>query len=255
MEKWRLLRTGHSSAAMNMGIDHAVLEARAEGRVAPTLRVYEWRPSAISIGYFQGMQEEVDLLSCEKHGVDVVRRITGGGAVYHDEKGEVTYSIIFKEGDVKLPARVSDAYPKLCEGIVLGLQKLGLEAEFKPVNDIISGGKKISGNAQTRRMGCVLQHGTLLYDVDAEMMFTLLLVPDEKIRDKMIAAVKERVTSIRHETGGKKSIEDVEDALVWGFGQALGVEFEMGRLTPEEKKRAEEIAREKYGNKEWNFRR
>lgn len=255
MKKWRLLKTGYSSAALNMGIDQAVLEARSRDESPCTLRVYEWRPSAISIGYFQSMNEEVDVPVCDEMGVDLVRRITGGGAVYHDEKGEVTYSIIFKEGDLDLPERVQDAYGPLCQGIVDGLKELDMNAEFKPINDITVAGKKISGNAQTRKMGCILQHGTLLYDVDARTMFKLLLVPNEKIRDKMIAGVEERVTSIRHETGNKASIEDVEDALIEGFSSALGIELKPGELTEKEMARAEEVAREKYGSKKWNFKR
>ncbi len=254
MVKWRLLRTEYSPASLNMATDQAVMETVSAGG-PPTFRVYEWRPSAISIGYFQGMKEEVDVGVCEERNVEVVRRLTGGGAVFHDEKGEVTYSIIFREGSIELPPKILDAYPLICDGLVRGLKKLGVEAAFRPVNDIIVGKKKISGNAQTRRMGCVLQHGTLLYDVDPELMFTLLLVPDEKMRGKMIAAVKEGITSVRHETGGAASITDVEEALIEGFSEALDIELVPGELSPREKERAEELRRTRYGSREWNFKR
>ena len=255
MALWRVLRTGYSSAAMNMAIDQAVMEARREGRVHNTLRVYQWEPSAVSIGYFQGIEEEVDLNACKKHGVDVVRRLTGAGAVFHDKKGEVTYSIIFGEGDVELPGPVKDSYPILCSGIVDGLERLGIEAGFRPINDIVVGEKKISGSAQTRRWGCILQHGTLLYDVDPRLMFTLLRVPNEKIRDKMIAAVEERVTSVRHETGGIVSIQEVEEALIEGFANVLDMDVSSEDLSPGEMERAEELARNVYASREWNFRR
>jgi len=177
------------------------------------------------------------------------------GAVFHDTRGEVTYSLVMDDQDPLVPRTVLDSYRILCKGIVEGLGLLGMEAEFKPINDIVIGGKKISGNAQTRRFHGVLQHGTILYDVDPKLMFTLLKVPDEKIRDKMIAAVEERVTSIRHQKGSLYTPEQVMDALKDGFSQALGVEFEPGELTPRELGLAEELRMERYGNREWNFLR
>ncbi len=253
--KWRVLRTGFNPAPVNMAIDEVVLDSVARGVSPPTLRVYEWDPSAVSIGYFQSMREVVDVDACLRDGVGFVRRITGGGAVFHDRTGEVTYSIIFREGTIPLPDSVAEAYPVLCEGIVLALRSLGLDAAFRPVNDIVVGGKKISGNAHTRKRGVVLQHGTLLYDVDPERMFTYLRVPGEKIRDKMIAAVEERVTSIRHHLGERVSMERVEDALVEGFSAALGLEVEQGALTKDEKEMAVRLAEEKYGADWWNFKR
>ncbi|MCD6461421.1 MAG: lipoate--protein ligase family protein [Thermoplasmata archaeon] len=252
--RWRLLRTGYMPGKMNMAVDEAVLEAVSRGLSPPTFRVYEWEPSAISIGYFQSMREEVDLDECRRQGVDVVRRITGGGAVFHDREGEVTYSIIFKEGTIPLPGSVAESYPILCRGLVEGLSLLGLDAAFSGVNDITVGGRKISGNAHTRKYGSILQHGTLLYDVRPRVMFSLLRVPSEKIRDKMITAVEERVTSIKRELG-PVDIPDVEEALIDGFSTALGLEMEIGELSREEKERAGELAVEKYGSDEWNFKR
>jgi len=254
MTAWRLILDGHRPAAENMAIDEAIMRHRPELGVN-TLRLYGWDPSAISIGYFQSLEREVDTAACVRHGVDVVRRITGGGAVYHDREGEVTYSLIMPSDDPLVRDHtVLGSYGVLLEGLVRALSHLGIEAEFRPVNDIVVSGRKISGSAQTRRGGGILQHGTVLLDVDPEVMFRLLRVPDEKVRDKMVASVRERVTSIRHLVGNIPR-ERVVDALVEGFAAALDAEFETGGLTSAEAAMVPEIVRERFANPEWTGRR
>ena len=133
----------------------------------PVLRLYGWKPSAVSIGYFQSLEEEVDVKKCKKAGIDVVRRLTGGGAVLHEH--ELTYSFITKV----YPTNIMESYRLICEPVVMCLKNLGLDAKFSPLNDIIVGDKKVSGNAQTRRKNTLLQHGTILLDVDVEKMFSV----------------------------------------------------------------------------------
>ncbi|HBE46121.1 MAG TPA: lipoate--protein ligase family protein, partial [Spirochaetaceae bacterium] len=147
--EFRLLETGFHTAAFNMGLDEALLGSVAEGKSLPTLRFYGWKPPAVSIGYFQGLHEEVDVDACRAAGVDVVRRITGGGAVFHHY--EVTYSIVVPLSHQLARPNILDSYRLLLGGIIDGLALLGIEAEFAPINDIVTGGKKISGNAQTRK--------------------------------------------------------------------------------------------------------
>lgn len=253
MTKWRLLRTGHSTGAENMATDEAILFHHAEGKVPPTLRLYGWSPPMISIGYFQSLADEVDVEVCKKLGVEVIRRITGGGAVYH--KDEVTYSVVASETNPLIPKNILESYKLICGGLIEGLAKLGVEATFAPLNDIVSGGKKISGNAQTRRKGCVLQHGTLLTSVDVSEMFSLLKVPDEKLRSKLIQAASERVVGLDQLIDDGNNFEKVVEALEKGFAEALGVELEPGELTDSEKEMAKKLEREKYSRKEWNGKR
>jgi lipoate-protein ligase A len=245
---WRVIPYSENDAYLNMAMDEAVSESVREGG-PPTIRFYGWKPSAVSIGYFQSMEKEVDLGRCSSLGVDVVRRRTGGGAVYHDNEGEITYSIIGKEE--LFPKDIIASYRLICGWICDSLSILDISSEFKPINDIIVGGKKISGNAQTRRGGVLLQHGTVLYDVDVDRMFSVLKVPDEKIKDKMIATVKERVTSIRQLKAMEK--EDAYKALLEGFTR--GKESGIGSLTDEELRRAEQLAGERYRTREWNHMR
>lgn len=253
-QTWRLLLQNAASAADNMAIDEAILKHVTAGESTSTLRFYTWNPSAVSIGYFQGIEQEVDLALCEKNNVAVVRRLTGGGAVYHDQKGEITYSISIKDTYPGMPAKVLDSYQVLCAGLIQGFANLDISAEFKPINDIIVNDKKISGNAQTRRFGGILQHGTILCRVDPRLMFSLLKVPNEKIRDKLIQAVEERVTSIERELG-LTDRDTITKAMVKGYAEALDIELIEGQLSASEIALAKDIKTERYGNKSWNFKR
>src|SRR3989338_3279674 len=177
--KWRIIPLEEHDAFTNMALDEAASEAIASDSEAPTIRFYKWKPSAVSIGCFQSMEDEIDLNVCKKLNVDTVRRRTGGGAVYHDNFGEITYSVIAPES--MFPKNIIESYKIICGWIIDSLALIGLQASFIPINDIIVNNKKISGNAQTRRNRIFLQHGTILYDVDVKKMFSLLRVPDEKI--------------------------------------------------------------------------
>ena len=254
MERWRLLDLHVADAYTQMALDEAILRAVGEGKAPKTIRLYRWRPSAVSIGYFQSVEEEVDLEACRRLGVDVVRRITGGGAVYHDYDGEITYSLIAPEADPRIPRDIPESYRVICGCLVRAFEHLGLQAEFRPINDILIGGRKVSGNAQTRRRGVVLQHGTILIDCDVRKMFTVLKVSEEKLRDKLIKAVEERVTSLRRELGRPVSFKEVRDALVRGFEEGLKIELERGEPSRYELKLMEEL-RERYRSGEWLFLR
>jgi len=251
---FRLLRSGYGSARFNMGLDQAILEAVSEGRAAPTLRLYAWKPAAVSIGYFQGMDEEVDTAACAERGIDVVRRITGGGAVFHH--AEITYSVVIPESHPLVGGTILDSYGRLCSGIVAGLAVLGVDASFAPINDIVSGGRKVSGNAQTRKLGCLLQHGTVLLSVDVDLMFQLLKVPSEKAKGKLIQDVKERVRGLDLLLGRPVSYEEAENALAAGFARALSLDYSgEGRVSEAELARAEALAEERFASRTWNFRR
>ncbi|PNX52841.1 MAG: lipoate--protein ligase [Thermoplasmata archaeon M9B2D] len=255
MEEFRFIDLEVHSAFENMAIDESIMLSMKEGEVGPTLRLYRWLPSAVSIGTFQGMMDEVDIDYCKAENIDVIRRITGGGAVYHDYNGEITYSIIVPKGHRLAPDDIIESYKIICKGLTNALNHLGIKSEFKPINDVVTGGKKISGNAQTRRNSCVLQHGTILLDLDVNVMFQVLKVPSEKISDKMIADVKQRVTSIRDVLDRDVPIDELRQALQEGFSEALGINLVRGQLTVEEQHEAKRLAAEKYSTYEWNFKR
>lgn len=253
MAEFRFLETGANHAAFNMGLDEAILESVAAGAEPPTLRLYAWKPRAVSIGYFQGARDEVDLERCAELGIDVVRRLTGGGAVFHAD--ELTYSIVVPDSHPLVRGEILDSYRSLCAGVIEGLAGLGVPAEFAPLNDIVSGGKKLSGNAQTRRRGYVLQHGTVLLGVDLETMFTALLVPSEKLKGKLIEDVKARVSSVSDFLGRIVGYDEAVPAFARGFSSALGGSGPRTVPSDAELARARALASERFASPEWTFKR
>ncbi len=245
--RWRVIPLGVYDAYTNMALDQSIMEGVGRGESPPTIRFYRWRPSAVSIGYFQSLEEEVDLEECSRHGVDWVRRITGGGAVYHDYRGEVTYSVIAPEE--LFPRDIRESYRLVCGWIIAGLRALGIEGSFHPINDVLVDGKKISGNAQTRRGGVFLQHGTVLYDLNLRRMFTLLKVSKEKLSDKAIKKAEERVTCVRRYS--EAGIEELYKALLQGFTEDK--DWGLGDLGKEELRHTRELVRRRYSTREWNM--
>ena len=238
----RVLETGCNPGAWNMALDEALLTNLVD-HDTPILRLYGWQPPCVSIGYFQSMEEEVDVLKCINMGVDVVRRITGGGAVLHEF--ELTYTFITKN----YPANILESYHLICEPVVLCLDRLGYSARYVPLNDIVVVNKKVSGNAQTRKNNILLQHGTILLAVDVEKMFSMLKVPSEKIKDKMIKDVKARVTGIN------RSFEDVASNLKESFAEIFGSQIITDTLNSKEKEDTEKLVIEKYSSRQWNWRK
>jgi len=249
----RLISSGALPGALNMGIDEALLSAVAEGRSLPALRLYRWSPPCVTIGYFQSLAAEVDLAACKADRVDVVRRLTGGGAVFHDK--EITYSLVVPLGHPLAPDEILESYRRVCSGIVAGLGLLGVESSFAPINDIVAGGRKVSGNAQTRRNGCLLQHGTVLLGLDAERMFSLLKVPSEKHRDLSEGKAGSRVTSLRAILGREVGYEEAARALAQGCSAAWNTELVPDQLGAAELTVAEGLSRSKFSTDDWNFKR
>jgi lipoate-protein ligase A len=242
---------------MNMAVDEAVLRARIAERVPDTLRFYRWEPSAVSIGKFQKVENEVYLDNCRRLGVDVVRRISGGGTVYHDQEDEVTYSVIAKTEDLGV-TDIAAVYAKVYAGIADALRILGITADFnegdaKNCPNLTVRGRKISGSAQAHKSSIVLQHGTVLLNVDLERMFTLLRVPWARTCSQVVNVAKRKITSVKEELGHEVSAETVQNALAVGFKNAFGIQITDGELTPFERELAEELCSRKYAADDWNF--
>ncbi len=231
-----------------MAIDEAVSGMVARGESPPTMRFYRWSPGAVTIGCFQCIDDEVDLDACRRLGVDFVRRRTGGGAVYHDPAGEVTYSVIAPESYFSRDIR--ESYREICSGIINGLSALAIKAAFRPINDVTVDGRKVSGSAQMRRHGVITQHGTVLYGLDRRTMFSVLKPSKLKLSDKPVASFEAGVTCVKELCNA--SIEQLYEALLHGFTDRK--EWEFGTLTEKESSLAREMA-VKYYSYEWNFSR
>lgn len=248
----RLLSTSFHDGYYNMGLDEALLEG-ASRTGKPCLRFYGWNPPAVSVGYFQRLEETVNLEACKRRGVDTVRRVSGGGTVFH--RSEITYSIFLPLAHPLARDSIPESFRRICGGVMEGLLILGLSSWFKPVNDVYAGDKKISGNAQVRKTGCLLQHGTVLLDNDAGLMFDLIRPPPEKAG---AGDVKKRITSLRAELGKPVSFAEAEAALIEGFRRALSLEYgspapEAPR--PEEDERARILGTEKFASPAFLHRR
>lgn len=258
MTAWRLSKLETNDAFANMAIDEAIVTARIEGLVPNTLRFYRWNPSTVSIGRFQKVFNEVHVENCRSHGVDIVRRITGGGTVYHDFEGEITYSVVVKEEDLGTQDVVV-AYNTISNGLIEAAKILGVNANFNPGDprncpNIAIDGKKISGSAQFHKGRVLLQHGTLLLDIDLTKMFTFLKVPWAKTITDVICVAKERITSIKHELASNISVEEAYQALIKGFQKAFDIKInEEETLTTYEQKLAEKLRKEKYTTEKWNL--
>ncbi|RPJ23866.1 MAG: lipoate--protein ligase family protein [Nitrosopumilales archaeon] len=240
--KIRTLETGYNSGPWNMALDEVLMNC-INYHSMPILRIYGWRPPTVSIGYFQSMDEEVDIKRCRQMGFDVVRRITGGGAVLHES--ELTYSFITSV----YPKNIMESYNLICDPVVICINKLGFNGKFAPLNDIIVDDKKVSGNAQTRKKGILLQHGTILLSVNLEKMFSVLKVPSEKVKDKMIDDAKERVMGL------DKPFDEVAYNLKESFSDKFGAEIVVDNLTTKEEKCTKKLIEEKYTSDKWNLKR
>jgi len=257
MAVWRLLKLETYNAFMNLAIDEAIMNARIENHIRNTLRFYCWNPSAVSIGRFQSVENEVQLDNCRKHGVDVVRRITGGGTVYHDVENEITYSMVASKKELEAPD-ITAVYAEIYAGLAEAVNILGLRADFNSGNvktcpNLMVNGKKMSGSAQSHKKGVVLQHGTLLVDVDLKKMFTFLRVPWARTCMEVVGVAERKITSIKKELRRHVSVEEVKEALVKGFQKALNIKLVEGELTLYEKELSAKLCKEKYATDDWNF--
>jgi lipoate-protein ligase A len=257
-EAWRLVWTGFSDAFTDMAIDEAILISRSRKTVPNTVRFYRWKPSAVSLGFSQQIEKEVEVDACKELGIDIVRRPTGGGAVFHDSDGELTYSVIADLGTI--PSDLMSSYSHIGQGIVLACKELGLEAQLsfdetgRQCPNIIVSGKKISGGAQVRRGGTLLQHGTMLLDTNLELM-TRVLKMGQSMACMPLARLQTKVTTLRLLLGRTISFKELEDCMRTGFEKAFKTTFSDGNLTSSELELASNLCLKKYRTEEWNFKR
>ena len=200
METWRLLDTGLLPAAENMALDDVLLELKAENRIPHTLRFLQFSHPAVLVGHHQSVEEEVRLDYCRTKGIEINRRLTGGGALYWG-RAELGWEIYISKTDPRIPSKIEDLYKMMGNASALGLRHLGVHAHFRLRNDVEIHGRKISGTGGTELSGAILFQGTLLVDFDADEMLRALRIPTEKLQDKEIESVKERVTCLQMGTG------------------------------------------------------
>jgi lipoate-protein ligase A len=264
---FRFLDTGVQDAALNMAIDESILMHHLQGAVKPTLRVFRWTQSSISLGRFQSIEREIESERCQELGVALVRRPTGGRAVYH--RDEFTYSIVIGK-QYGVPAGVVAAYAYLAQGLLNALQCLGVQAVMSEEHvsknpsaacfasstqaDLTAGGYKIIGSAQVWRDDALLQQGSLPLDDRAAEFFSLLRFPDDAARALALAQYQEKTQPL-HTFAPSASWQQVADAFRSGFSAMLQAEFVPDALSQSEWELALQLVEEKYSKLEWRKER
>jgi lipoate-protein ligase A len=246
---FRIIDTGVREGRANIAFDAALIEARQEGLVPDTIRFLRFPPTAL-IGRHQDLSREVDLDYCDAHDIGLVRRITGGGAIYLDES-QLGWELVFERKALGV-ATLPEVTEKICTAVAAGLTEFGIEASFRPRNDIEVGGRKISGTGGFYDGDVLIYQGTVLVDLDPERMVSALRVPDSKLAKRALDSAAERIVTLRQLLGAEApSLEDLQEALVRGLRNGLGIDAEWGQITPEEERLADEAFVEEIGTDEF----
>lgn len=248
--EWELVVGPPLTPQQQMAADQVLAEEVGKGTRGPTLRIWEWERPAVVIGSFQSVKNEVDMDNAAKYGFEVVRRISGGGAMFMEAGSVITYSL-YAPAELVQGMSFAESYAFLDEWVIEGLKKLGIEASYQPLNDITSTKGKIGGAAQKRLgAGAVLHHVTMSYDMDGDRMVEVLRIGREKLSDKGVKSANKRVDPLKSQTGMPR--EQILDALVSTFRGLNGLTE--GAITPAEMQRIDELVEQKFGTEEWLYR-
>lgn len=234
MTTWRVLDTGLRCAAENIALNRALLEARQHGESPSTLRFLRFTPCAL-LGYHQSAEQELNLDYCRDNSIDIQRRITGGGAIYFDAT-QLGWELYLHKHELGMPD-MEGISRRICEAAARGISALGVDARFRPRNDIEVNGKKISGTGGAFDGDALMYQGTLLIEFDVEKMLRVLRIPAEKLSDKAIASARERVANLRDLLGYTPVLELVQSHLIQAFADEFGVRFEQDSLSEPEQER------------------
>ena len=274
-EKWLYLNSGKQDAFYNMAVDELLMEKHRNGEIPPVIRLYEWQVPSLSLGYFQKVKKEIDIDMVEEYGYQMVRRLTGGRGVLHDK--ELTYSIVVSEAHPRMPRSVSESYRIISSGLLEGFKNLGLDAYFSVPDteekrksltnvrssvcfdtpswyELVVEGKKIAGSAQTRQDGVIMQHGSILLDVDVDHLFDMFNYTNQRFKEKMKSQFKEVAVAINDISNQKFTVEDLYPAFKLGFEKGLEIETEPLVLTENDHERIK-VLMEKYKSEEWMYRK
>lgn len=243
---WQLIHDAPQLPLTHMALDAVLADEVGAGRRPPTLRIWEWLKPAVVIGRFQSLRNEIDPAGAARHGIEVVRRVSGGGAMFVEPGNTITYSIYAPEALVK-GMSFQESYAYLDDWVLEALGSLGIRAWYQPLNDIASDAGKIGGAAQARRGGAVLHHVTMAYDIDADKMLEVLRIGKEKLSDKGTTSAKKRVDPLRTQTGMPR--EDIIARMLDTFRARYGLTE--GVVSEEEARLADKQVTERFSREDW----
>ncbi|MCZ7392033.1 MAG: biotin/lipoate A/B protein ligase family protein [Candidatus Methanoperedens sp.] len=247
MEEWRFIDFGLVDIRDMMAMDEAILKGD-EGNT-----FFFWTPKkSIILGFFQKAGVELNLANCRDY--TITRRISGGGIAFSDDMGrQINYGVVGTIDNDLFPLDIIESYEQICGVIIDALLHYGLNAAFRPINDVVVDNKKISGNAQTRWEGKLLQNGTLLLDFDIEEMLRISNIPKEKFLDKKIASIREGLTWLDRELGERRDMEEIKSIIKRKFEERFHVRLKTGIPSEREKTLADRLL-PKYYSYEWVYR-
>lgn len=274
-ETWNFINTGSQDPYYNMAMDEALLNFVSRGEIDPVIRFYTWNPATLSIGYFQRLQKEIDIEKVNEKGFGLVRRQTGGRGVLHDK--ELTYSVIVPESHPNMPSTITEAYRVISQGLLEGFKNLGFETYFavprskkereklkQPRSsvcfdapswyELVVEGRKIAGSAQTRQKGVILQHGSILQDIDIDELFDMFIFKNDRLKAKMKEAFVEKAVAINDISDTHITLSEMEKAFEEGFKTGLNIEFKPLELSEQQLAEVKELE-EKYRSDDWMFRK
>ncbi len=264
---FRLIISKGNNGFMNMAIDEAIAIACEKGIAPPTLRLYTWNPPCISIGYFQDVNEAVDISECKRQNIDIVRRLTGGSAVLHNK--ELTYSIISSSKNQIFPMNIKGSYKAIADCLLQGLKNMGISGEIAEspskkrswfscflntsFYEISAKGKKLIGSAQKRWRNHFLQHGSIIISPSYTQLADFLRFNSDEERARFINLHKEKSTSIENEAKKMPDMTEIISAIKKGFEESIGIKFFEEELTYFEKRETQRLLNERYENDNWNI--
>jgi lipoate-protein ligase A len=267
MSEWRIIEDGPGVAAWNMAVDEAIAESCRRELAPPTIRFYTWTRPALTIGYFQKAERDLDQRVCRREEIPIVRRITGGRAVLHGN--DLTYCVASGAQVAELPSTIRGSFLAISRGFIEGFRRLGVEADAvrAPVKEtdrsplcfmsrswyeITCKGRKIIGSAQRRWKDGMLQQGSLLLGFDPEGYYQFFRFPDETRRERIIQESRSRVVGLDALVPTRMTPKTIVKQIATGFETSLGIMLKPAGLTPLEQERAEVLARTKYSAASWN---
>jgi lipoate---protein ligase len=246
--RWKLLPQLARPPLLNMALDEVLVERVGVGLRAPTLRIWGWSTPCVVLGRFQSVRNEVDEQAASRHGIEIVRRISGGGAMFIEPEGAITWSLYAPES-MAAGMTFAESYRYFDAWVIDSLRELGIDAWYAPLNDITSAAGKIGGAAQARRGGAVLHHTTMAYDMNLPLMLEVLRTGKEKLSDKGVTSADKRVAPLRQQTSLPRTA--IVEHMVEQFRRRFGLEEDA--LHPDEMAEAEKRAGERFGTRAWTY--
>ena len=251
VESWRLLDLGALQPLEAQTLYEAVATALDKGSVPSTVILCHPAKPYVCLGFHQEIEKEIDIGFCQRYNLPIIRRSQGGGATYLDS-GQQFYQIIADEDSAIVPYAVNDFFEKFLRPTVYAYRRLGVPARYKPINDVVVNGRKISGNGAGKIGKAAILVGNIILDLDYDSMTQVLKVPSEKFRGKLAKSIRQWVTSLRRELGYIPQRSQVKKLLIEGYGK-IGVNLVPGELTDEERRIFAEEVKPKHLSKEWLY--